>query len=105
MSEEHDLETAVIEHISLLKRYLVQEYCNDIAFFPPGKYILVHPSDINSCTYSIATLHGWVIGRILRKLQEKQKGDINWPVTPEKLLSRMATGPLPEIYNAIYFSI
>ena len=47
LSEEHTLETAVIEHISLLKRYLVQEYCNDIAFFPPGKYLLVHHSDIN----------------------------------------------------------
>ena len=39
-----------------------------------------------------------------RKLQERQKNDINWPLTPEEL-SRLGTGPLPEIHNAIYFSI
>ena len=33
LSEEHDLETPVIEHTSSLKRYLVQEYFNDITFF------------------------------------------------------------------------
>ena len=39
------------------------------------------------------------------ELQERQKSDITWPLTPEKLLSRIDTGPLPEIHNAIYFSI
>ena len=58
LSDEHDLETPVIEHTSSLTRYLVQECCNVIAFFPSGKYLLVHPIDISPCTYSIATLHG-----------------------------------------------
>ena len=40
-----------------------------------------------------------------RKLQERQKGDIIWPLTPEELLSRINAGPSPEAYNAIYFSI
>ena len=40
-----------------------------------------------------------------RKLLERQKDDITWPLTPEELLSRLDTGPLPEIDNAIYFSI
>ena len=39
-----------------------------------------------------------------RKLKERQKNDINWPLTPEEL-SRLGTGPLPEIHNAIYFSV
>ena len=30
---------------------------------------------------------------------------MTWPLTPKELLSRIDTGPLPEIYNAIYFSI
>ena len=95
--DEHDLETPVIEHTSSLKRYLVQEYSNNIAFFPSGKYLLVYPIGINSFTYSIATLHGFGVrdtdltkafGRMLRrKLQERQKGDITWPLTPDELLS------------------
>ena len=115
MSDEHDLETPVIEHKSSLKRYLVQEYSNDIAFFSSRKYLLLHPIDINPCTYSIAALHGCgsrdtdltkAFRRMLRrKLQERQKGDITWPLTPEELLSRINAEPLPETYNAIYFSI
>ena len=49
LSDEHDLETPIIVQTSSLKRYLVQEYSNDIAFFPSGKYLLVHPIDINPC--------------------------------------------------------
>ena len=40
-----------------------------------------------------------------RKLQERHKDDITWPQTPEELLSRLDTGPLPDIHSAIYFSI
>lgn len=40
-----------------------------------------------------------------RKLQEKRKGDITWPENLEEHLSRIDTGPLPEMYNAIWFSI
>ena len=34
LSEEQDFETPFIEHTSSLKRYLVQEYSNEIAVFP-----------------------------------------------------------------------
>ena len=115
LSEEHDLETPVIEHTRSLKRYLVQEYSNAMAFFPSGKYLLVHPIDLNPCIYSIATLHGCglrdtdltkAFGRMLRrKLLERRKGDVTWPLTPEELLSRIDAGPLSEIYNAIYLLI
>ena len=81
-SEKHDLETPIIEQTSSLKRYLVQEYSNNIAFFPSGKYLLVHPIDINPCT-SIATPLGRglqdidltkAFGRMLRrKFQERQR--------------------------------
>ena len=40
-----------------------------------------------------------------RKLQERQKCDITWPLTSEERLSIIDSEPLPEIYNAIYFSI
>ena len=29
-----------------------------ISFFPSGKYLIVHVSDINPCEYGIAALHG-----------------------------------------------
>ena len=51
LSKEHEREFPVIENTSSLKRYLVQEYSNEIAVFPSGNYLLVHPIDINSCTY------------------------------------------------------
>ena len=37
-------------------------------------------------------------------LWEKQKGNFTWRQTSEKLHSRIDTRPLPEIYNAIYYS-
>ena len=49
--KEHDRETSVIEYTSSLKRYLVEEYSTEIEVFPSGKYLLVHPIDINPCTY------------------------------------------------------
>ena len=113
MSEEHDLETPFIEHRSSLKRYLVQEYSNDIVFFPSGKNLLVRLVDINPCTYCIAILQGCGLRdtnltkgfeRMLRrKLRERQKGDITWTLIPKDLFSRIDTGYLPKIYNAIYF--
>ena len=87
LSEEHGLETPVIEHTSSLKPYLVQEYSNGSAFFQYRKYLLVHLFDINLCTNSIPTLDGCglrdtvltkAFRKILRrKLQESQKGDVN----------------------------
>ena len=93
----------------------MQEYSNNIAFFPSRKYLLVHPIDINSYAYSISTLHVCglrdtdltkaFVRMLRRKLQERQKGDITWPQTPEELRSRIDQGPLPEKCNVIYFSI
>ena len=40
-----------------------------------------------------------------RKLQERKKCNITWPLTSEERLSTIDSAPLPEIYNAIYFSI
>ena len=98
-----------------IKWYLAQEYSNETTFFPSGKYRLVHLIDINPCTFSIATLHGYglrntdltkTFGKMLKiKLQERWKGDITWPLTPEELLSGIDVGTLPEIYSTIYFSI
>lgn len=85
----------------------MQDYSNKIAFFPSGKYLLPHLIDINLFTYSITKLHGRGLRdtklttaferMLMRKIQERQKGDLILPVTPEKFLSRIDTGHLPEI--------
>ena len=58
LSAEQELGVPAIEHTSTLKMYLVKHFKEDIGFFPSGKYLLVHPIDINPCTYSVATLRG-----------------------------------------------
>ena len=98
---EHDLETPVVEHTSSLQRILVHEYSNDIAFFPSVKYILVYLIDIDPRTYSTSTLHGFALRNsdltkafrrmLRRKLKERQKEDIIFPLTPEELFSRLDT--------------
>ena len=113
-NEKHDLETPIIEHASSLKRFSVQEYSNNIAFFPSGRYLFVHNIDITPCA-SIATLHGCdlrdteltkAFGRMLkRKFHERKKGNITWPLTSEEFSYRICNRPLSDIYNVICFSI
>ena len=55
--------------------------------------------------YKILTLLKHLRKCFWRILQERQKGDIDWPQTPEELLSRKDPGSLPEIYNATFFPI
>ena len=115
LSTEEGLESPKIEHTVALKRFLIREFPNDIAFFPCSRYLLVHPIDINPCSYSIATLHGCGLrdfdlaksfGKMIRrKIKERDEVENKWPLTPEELLSRIDSGPLQELYNAIYFSI
>ena len=100
---------------TLLKRYLVQEVSNNIAFFPSRKCLIVHPIDINPSTYSIATLHGCGLegtnlaiasGKLLKKkLQERQNGDFTWLLTPEEFLSRIDTEPLLEKQCYLFFNL
>ena len=115
LSAEQELDVPAIEHTSTLKVYLSKMFPESIAFFPSSKYLLVHPIDINPCTYSVATLHGFglrdadltkAFGKMIRrKLEELKSSGETWPLTPDELLAKLDTGPLPELYNSIYFSI
>ena len=40
-----------------------------------------------------------------RKLKERQKEDITFPLNSGEFFSRLDTGPLTEMHNAIYFFI
>ncbi len=106
-SEEQDI-APVINHTVALKRDLIAEFGEDIAFFPSGKYIIVHASNMNPCQYSIATLQG----RCLRddefvksfsnfiRLKSRQLA----PVENSDFCIQLDADPLPELYNVIYES-
>ena len=114
-STEHGLEEAAIEHTVGLKRYLTNNFENELAFFPSGRHVLVHPIDINPCTYSAATLKGCglrdvdlskAFGRMIRrKLTDRTSSESSWPKTPDELLSLLDQGVLPELYNALFYSM
>ena len=86
---------------------MISNFEDEIAFFPCGKYVLVHPVDINPCTYSIATIQGSglrdgdltkTFGKTIRRNLEARKPSENkWPLTPEELLEKLDSGPLPEL--------
>ena len=113
-SSAQNVTPAVITHSGALKQHIIANFEDEVSFFPCGKYLLVHPSDINPCTYSVATMHGFGLRdndltisfsrMIRRKVLEKESLN-DWPMSPEDLIDKMDSGPLPEIYNAIYYSM
>eukprot|EP00794_Sanderia_malayensis_P019636 gene19636-21579_t len=104
-SEEQDI-SPVIEHTVTLKRHLIAEFGDEIAFFPSGKYIIVHASSINP--YSVATLQG----RCLRDEDFVRSFSYLIRLKSKQLASnenldlgiQLDADPLPEIYNVIYAS-
>ena len=109
LSKEHDCKTRFIEHTSSLKRYLQQEYSNEIANILFTLSISTHVHTLLQhfmiVVYEILTSLKHLGECFWTKLQGRQKGDITWPLNPEELPSRVHTGPLQEIYNATYLSI
>ncbi len=41
---------------------------------------------------------------IRRKIEERKSREDAWPLITKELLTKLDTGPLPELFNAIYFS-
>ena len=115
ISEDHELEPPAIDNTKELKRFIIKHFEDKINFFPSGKYLLVHPIDINPCSYSIATIKGRGLRdadlakafgcMIRRKLDERKNEAERWPLTPDELLSKLDSGPLPDLYNTIYYSV
>ena len=42
---------------------------------------------------------------VRRKLQARKQNGTSWPLSPEDFLSMLDQGPLPDLYNAIYYSM
>eukprot|EP00794_Sanderia_malayensis_P012974 gene12974-14308_t len=115
LSEEQHLERPAITETKSLRRLLEKELGDQIGFFPSGIYRIVHSTDINPCEYSVATLHGCglrsedhvtAFGRMIReKIMLKQKQRYDFPLTSEEFIKSLDEGPLPELYNAIFYSM
>eukprot|EP00794_Sanderia_malayensis_P016277 gene16277-17916_t len=115
LSEEQHLERPAITETKSLRRLLEKELGDQIGFFPSGIYRIVHSTDINPCEYSVATLHGCglrsedhvrAFGRMIReKIKLKQKQRYDFPLTSEEFIKSLDEGPLPELYNAIFYSM
>ena len=58
MSGDMGCAEPIINNTRELKRRLVEEFGDDISFFPTGRNCLVHCSYMNPCEYSIATTKG-----------------------------------------------
>ena len=86
LSKGRDRETSVVERTSSLKRYLVEDTLTKLQSSHP-KNIYLFTLLISTHVRTVLTFHdcdlkfSWKY--FWRKLQERQKGDINWPLTPE----------------------
>ena len=115
LSDEHGLPFPAVSHTCTLKRKLIKEFKEALSFFPKGKFLLVHASDVNPCQYAIAALHGCGLrdddlarsfGRMIRRqIQKSNDQKRQWPLTPEELLEMLDHGPLQSLYNAIYYTM
>ena len=110
---EENCETLLSDTRSL-KRKLIQEFNDDLGFFPNGHHVIVHGADINPCEFTVATLQGHglrdndlikAFATMLKRKIESRVDAEKWPCTPDELIEMLDRGPLKEIYNFIYASI
>ena len=99
------------------KREIAERFPDDISYYNKGKYLIVYCSDMNPCEYAIAVLKveglrnndiirsfGALIQRKIKKCVEDEK-KFELPYNPEELIGMLDRGPLPEICNAVYYSV
>eukprot|EP00794_Sanderia_malayensis_P013459 gene13459-14844_t len=112
--DEQGLLIPAVKHTSTLKKKLIMEFRESFAFFPSGKYLLVHAADVNPCEYAIAALHGCGLrdddlarsfARMVRWQLHSYKQKKQWPLTPSELTEMLDRGPLQSLYNAIFYTI
>ena len=113
--EEANLDSPIRE-TKTLRRKLESKFPERIGFYPSGKYLIVYSSDVNPCTYSVATLKGAglrtsdlakTFGRMISKKLAftNQEKEGNFPYSYEELIERLDEGPMSELYNIIFATI
>ena len=107
-----------------MKETLIETFSDKIQFSKVGKYVAVHPYDVNPLTYTVSTLKGYGLREesivrcfanlVRRKLldsdrdkdKEKEKEGKYIPPTAEEFLAELDKfSPLKCIFNAISLSI
>ena len=117
LSTENGLDDALITNTRTLKRKIAERFPDDISYYNKGKCLIVHCSDMNPCKYAVVVLKGKglrnnniirsfgaLIQRKIKKRPEDKK-KFEWPCNPEELMGMLNRGPLPEIYNAVSYSV
>ena len=117
LSIKNGLEYVLITNSRKLKSKIEERFPDDVSYYNKGKYSIVHCSDMNPCEYAIAVLKGKGLrsNRIIKSFgalsQRKTKKHLEdqkkfeWTYNPEELMGMLDRGPLPEIYNAIYYTV
>ena len=113
ISNSHGVETVVKQTVEV-RRLLTSKFGEEISFFPSGKYRIVHASDINPCE-SVATLQGFGLREddivklfrrlVRRKIQQKHENDTRLTMSKEEMIALLDKGPLPALYNAIFYTL
>ena len=96
-----------------LQRRLEKEFGTDISFVV-NQFTMVYASDTKPCDYAVAALCRCGLReddfvrafgrRVKRKIMIKKEREEKWPLTPEELLAAFDEGPLPELYNGIFYT-
>ena len=110
-----DLDYTAFSCTKSLKRALQREFGGALSYKPVSKYVIVFSSETNPCDYAIAALHACGLrdsdhvksfGKLIRrKLGGKRKLEKKWPLTPDEMIEAFDSGPSPDLYNAIYYSL
>ena len=93
----------------------MDECGSDISFYKSGKYLVVHASDVNLCEYVTTALQccrlrdddrAKAFDRMVkRKLQARENAPTQWSCTSKEIMNQLDRGPLPEIYNVIFYTL
>ena len=115
LSELSRLTEPIILNKRTLERGIIDKFSDDISFCPKGKYLIVH--NVDPFEYVLAILKGKGLkdyditksfGKLIRrkfKITAEEKQSPEWLYIPQAIVEMLDKGPLPEIYNTIFYTV
>lgn len=58
LREENGIKDSIITNTRTLKRKIIDTLPKEIAFYPNGKYLMLHLNDVNPCQFTVIVLKG-----------------------------------------------
>ena len=115
LSKLKRLTEAIILNKRILERGIIDKFSDDISFYPKDKYLIVH--NVDPFAYVLVILKGKGLkdyditksfGKLIRrkfKITAEEKQTLNGFTFLKRLLRCWDKGPLPEIYNTIFYTV